>query len=55
MEGAEIRIFGIPIGDFYAYNDFTSKWELLGYEALFFVAIFLICWAALQFSTLNKR
>ena len=38
----------------YGLND-TNKWAFLGYESLFFVAFFLLAWAALSFVHHNKR
>lgn len=54
-EGGAIRIAGVEIREYFGHDDFGSKWEPLGYEVLFFVAFFFLSWAALQFSTLNKR
>ena len=53
--GGEIEIAGSPILQYYATDDFSSKWEPLGYELLFFIAFFFMAWAALQFSKLNNR
>ena len=54
-DGGEIEFAGSPILQYYSHDDFSSKWEAVGYEALFFVAFFFMTWAALQFSNLSSR
>ena len=55
VAGGPIAIAGTPIAEYYSHDDFGSKWEPIGYEALFFVAFFFMSWAALQFSKLSNR
>ena len=49
-----VTINGSPILQYYNLDQF-NKWEMLGYEFLFFVVFFFLAWAALQFKTLAKR
>lgn len=51
---APATVNGIPIIEYYGFDQY-GKWELLGYEFLFFVVLFFVAWAALQFKRLSKR
>lgn len=53
--GGPISLAGSPIREYFGHDEFGSSWEALGYESLFFVAMFGMAWAALQFGTMNKR
>jgi ATP-binding cassette, subfamily G (WHITE), member 2 len=53
--GGPILIADQQILKYYGVHDFSSSWEVIGYECLFFVAIFFLAWAALQFMKLSKR
>ena len=50
----EPTINGFPIIEYFGFDGY-SKWELLGYEFLFFIAFFFMAWAALQWKQLSKR
>jgi hypothetical protein len=52
--GTDAKINGVPILQYYSFDQF-NKWELLGFEILFFVALFAAAWAALQFKRQVRR
>jgi hypothetical protein len=54
FSGTDATVNNQPILEYYGYDGY-NKWELLGYEFLFFVCFFFLSWLALQFKRQVKR
>lgn len=50
----QVELFGQNVLEYYGLDGY-SAWEFFGYEVLFFIGFFFLCWLALALKKHQKR